>query len=223
VQGSLVAVCPRRRPVRTIVLGAFAALAASAALSGVLASGATAAGGVRACFTFRGAPVGNLTTTLEKRMTDGSFTYLGAPYRTDRYGCVTYSIHGWWQNRRVRVHAVGFVANTRYVLIANSYYYSGFGRGFYRLGTGFLRLYVLPAQTTPTPAQNSGSWDPGDWVGQMGGSPNNSAFCNQSPAMQVACYMDRHNMHGNVVSLDLDHDGHLAGVNDVDDSDPNRW
>jgi hypothetical protein len=221
MSASLPAVCRDRRLTRLAGV-ALAALVLSGALGGPLVSSASAASGVRACYTYRGQGVMNLRTSLERRWPNGTSTYLGAPSRTDRYGCVTYSIHGSWQRFPVRVRAMGFLANTRYVFSGISYLYAPAGGRFYRLGTRYLGLYLLPAQTTPAPSSTASPWDPGDWVSQMSGSPTDATFCNQSPAMQVACYMDRHNMQGNVIYFDGDGDGYPLGQ-DRDDSNPSYW
>jgi hypothetical protein len=40
--------------------------------------------------------------------------------------------------------------------------------------------------------------------------------------MLVACYMDRHGMHGNAVVLDYDHDG-VEDAQDRYPRDPRSW
>jgi hypothetical protein len=103
----------------------------------------------------------------------------------------------------LRIRATGVAANWRGVFNGYSYYYAPGTQSSYNLGEGRLNFYYLPA-TASTPPDDP--WGTGNWLDQMSNGGSGSG-CSSSPAMQVACYMDQHGLHGNVVVLDRDSDG----------------
>jgi hypothetical protein len=190
------AVSPSRRRIDAVVLRLLGALMLSLVLAGFAASEASAASHIRGCFTYNGRAIANVTTTTEYETTSGGWRQFGGQGHTLQDGCVDYNVSGRPQNWYLRIHAFAFIAGTRYVVIANSFYKSRPGTGSSRLGTGYLKLYRLPSVATPAPSANTfGGVNTSSWLDAMD-HPN----CNQSAAMAVACYMDRNGLHGNVIA-----------------------
>jgi hypothetical protein len=155
------------------------------------ASAATAASG---CFTYQGAGVPGLTTSLEYHARSG-WLPLGAPNTTGSSGCVRYTINGSWRNLHVRIVAGARLRDGQTVAWAASPYYAEAGYGRYGLGTRALTFYRAP---------DGDLWNvTGTWLAEM-----DHPSCNDSAAMRVACYMDANGMVGNPISFpDSDGDG----------------
>jgi hypothetical protein len=193
--------------------------AALGAASAFAPASASAASQLSGCFAYRGTPISGLSTNLEYLTTSNTWRWLGAVGHTNAYGCVSYSIWSpMWRTYFIRIRATGVVPAWRAVVSGSTPYYAGGDRRSYRLGTGSLSLSLLPA-TVPDPPSYSGLT--AGWLDEMSGS-NGSGNCDSSTAMQVACYMDAHGLHGNVVVNDADGDGVLDD-NDNYPQDPTRW
>jgi len=196
-----------------------ALVAMVAAVGFVLVPAASAANRVTGCFTYDNAPVTGLSTNLEYLTVSNTWRYLGAPAATDGNGCVTYTILArTWKTYSVRIRASAFVPEWRAMFSGATPYYAPGGSATYRLGAGTVGLYVLPASAPP-----EASFDglTNGWLDQMT-SGGGGGGCGSSSAMLVACYMDSHRLHGNVVVLDRDHDYHEDDVDRAPDN-PNLW
>lgn len=193
-----------------------AAAVAALAFAAMPASPAHAAAAVSGCFAYAGTAISGLSTNLEYQTTSGAWRWLGGVGATNRAGCVAYTIRGTWQRYRVRIKATGVVTSWNAVLDGATPYYAGGDARSYRLGSGRLRSTSIPRTA---PAASAWGVDTAGWLNEM---DNACTRPNLSPAMLVACYMDQHGLHGNVVVLDRDGDG----VEDQYDAYPNdrtRW
>lgn len=178
-----------------------AALAAISISTGALAPApASAASSLSGCFNYNGTRYQNLSTDLEYRTSSGGWAYLtGTRYVTGSDGCVHYTVSGSYRSLMLRIVATGSVPAWRGVFRGYSPYYSFTGKGASNLGEGKLGFYFLPA----TPAASEWGVDTSAWLNEITGSTS----CNSSSAMQVACYMDQHGLHGNVIVQSRDYDG----------------
>ena len=173
-------------------------------LVGFGAAPALAATRISGCFSYRGVRYQNLSTSVLYRNTLGGWSYLrGSGWRTNSSGCVTYNIGGRSQNWSLLIKATGAVPNWRGMFSGTSHYYApGYG-GSYYLGEGRLAFYYLPS-TAPTPPNDN--WSPGNWLAGMSNGGGGGG-CSSSDAMAVACYMNSHNLNGNVIVPYRDSDG----------------
>jgi hypothetical protein len=183
-----------------------------------LASSASAASRITGCFSYNGVRYNGLSTSILYKTTSGGWAYLnGSNGVTRGYGCATYNINGRYRSWYLRMKAVAVASQWRGFFSGATPYYSGSGNGIYRLGVARMRFYVLPAYVARPPVYSGLT---SSWLDQM----NNPCGANASPAMQVACFMDAHGMHGNVVVPPRQSDG--DGVPDYLDrwpTDPSRW
>jgi hypothetical protein len=162
------------------------------AAMGVLASSAMAASQITGCFSYNGVRYNGLTTSVQYKTVSGGWGALsGSNGSTRGHGCATYNINGVPRSYYLRILAVAMAPNRTGFFSGHTPYYSRGGNGRYNLGTGNMSFYRLPTYVAPPPSTNLTS----SWIDQMA----TSCGSNASPAMQVACYMDQHGMHGNVV------------------------
>jgi hypothetical protein len=183
---------------------------------------ASAASRISACFSYRGYAYRNLSTAAYSLRVSGTYKMIpNSFYRTDSSGCVSYTMSGSDINdSRVKIRASGSAPGWRGYLDGFSASYAPAGRGRYSLGRANLGFYRLPPAAPNPPVANGNQGGlTSSWMDALNGSVD----CNQSPAMQVACYMDRNHLHGNVVTVPRDFDG--DGVEDWQDNyvgDPSR-
>jgi hypothetical protein len=184
-----------RRASVLLACTAFAVLAIDTAPAG-------AASAISGCFRYQTTAITGLPTSVQYRTTSGDWAVLrNSLGHTDASGCITYNITGSVRTySALRIYAAGVVPAWRAMVDGATPYYASAGGSTYRLGTSSLRMRYLPASVATAPTSGTSSW-----LDEM----TNGAACTNdpSPAMQVACYMDRNGMHGNVVVLDYDHDG----------------
>jgi hypothetical protein len=192
---------------------------------GVLApADASAASRLKACFQNNGIRYRNVSTNTEVWTVGHYWRFFGGLGRTDSHGCVTYNVTGKAQNYDLRVRAQAVIPQQRAVFTGISHLYSNRHGDFYDyLGVGRLVLRYLPTYVPPPPSsQHFGGVDTQNWLDEMHGGSADPCTNNPSPGMQVACYMDSHNMVGNVIVLDRDVDGRLDDV-DRFPRDGRRW
>jgi hypothetical protein len=195
---------PRSRARARLAVTAVALVAAAGGLAGLGASSASAASRISGCFSYAGIRYQNLSTNVLYQTTDGGWRFLaGSVARTDSNGCIAYNISGRPRDWHLRIRATGAVPNWRGMFDGLTPYFGGGDGRSYQLGEGRLSFYYLPAtaQTPPDSNDLTSSWLDGMSSGGNGGG------CSSSGAMLVACYMDAHGMHGNVVVNDRDTDG----------------
>jgi hypothetical protein len=201
-----------RRTRRTLarVLTALAAVALPLALS--MPGNAAAAVGISGCFSANGTMITGLSTDVQYLTVSQTWRALpGSRGSTDARGCVSYTIQGDARRYALRIHAAGVVPAWSAMVDGATPNYGRPGAGRYALGTSGMRVSYLSTSMTAAPGFGV---DTSAWLNDMtdGGACSN----NPSSAMLVACYMDRHGMHGNAVVLDYDHDG----VEDAQDRYP---
>ena len=179
---------------------------------------AQAATAISGCFGVNGTMVTGLSTDVQYLTTVRTWHSLaGSVGQTDASGCVHYRISGAARRYSLRIHAAGVVPAWAAMVDGATPHYAPGRRRSYALGTSNMRVSYLPPSVATTPQADV---DTSDWLNQM---TDGSACANDpSPAMQVACYMDRHNMHGNVVVLDDDHDG-VENAQDRYPQDSRYW
>jgi hypothetical protein len=168
---------------------------------------ASAASRISACFDYAGTRYEGLSTNVEYMTTGGGWAYLpGTRGYTESNGCVAYRVSGRHRSWYLRIKATASVPLWRGIFSGPTPHYGPAGRGKYYLGEGRLRFFTLPA-AAPT-APSFGGVDTSQWLNDMTGG-SNGPDCSSSTSMMVACYMDRHGLHGNVVVpiRDYDHDG----------------
>lgn len=197
---------------------AFAVLmtAGLASAAGVLLPAqASAASRIRGCFVYNGVRYAGLSTSVEYQTTANRWAYLkSSGGHTLSDGCVAYNITGSYRRWHLRIKATAVVPQWRGFFLGSTPYYAPGDGSSYNLGQGVLRLWILPpAAPTAPPAASYGNVDTSQWLNDMSGGGGGGS-CSSSTAMQVACYMDQHGMHGNVVVLprDFDGDGRLDDV-----------
>lgn len=190
-----------------------------AMLTGGLASiaqPAQAAGAIYSCFSYGGQRYQNLSTFLEYLGTDGRwYAAEGTASYTRANGCITYHFTPSWQQYMFRVHAVALVPQWRGVFNGISPHYGPSGSQQYDVGEARLAFYTLPSNYQDPPVSRTLT---DDWLDDMTSSTYTST-CSSSSAASVACYMDSHNLVGNVVVPYRDFDG--DGVIDIKDNFPN--
>jgi hypothetical protein len=201
---------PRRRAVRVATL--------AAVVLGLAPAQAHAASALSGCFGVNGTAITGLSTDLQYLTTGGSWRGLPSSHgTTDARGCVRYTVRGVTRSYSLRIHGAGVVPSWNAVVDGATPHYASAGRRTYDLGTSNMRWTRLPAAMTTSPGYGV---DTNSWLDQM--TDGSACTNNPSPAMQVACYMDRHNMHGNVVVLDDDLDG-VENAQDRYPQDPRYW
>lgn len=206
-------VAPRSISPRQAVT-ALALTAALAAGAGAVApSPAAAASSITACFSYGSTPIRNLSTNVDYLTRGGRWAWLGAPARTDARGCIRYRMTGAHRRYTLRVRASGVMPQWRGMLDGVSPWAGHGGNHAAYLGRRGLRFSPLPAAAPPAP--RFGGVDTGAWLDGMSSGSAGSG-CSSSTGMMVACYMDQHGLHGNVIFFDYDGDG----VQDAYDSYP---
>lgn len=196
---------------RLLPASALATLVTLASLSASLfaASPASAASSVTGCFPYQG-----LSTAVYSQVPSVT-TYLyvpGSDAFTDPNGCVTYYVHDPdYQTVDLKIRASAAVPAWRAFLDAWPNVHATPGTGTANLGLTQMRFLLLPPRVPDPPraAALYGSQSLTDsWMEGMNHTPARGG-CQSNAAMVVACYMDRHDMFGNVVvpSRDSDEDG----------------
>ncbi len=189
----------------TRAIGLAVSLAVAAVVAAANAPAASAASEIKACFSFNGVRYQNLSTSVEYWTKGGYWGFLrGSAGVTESDGCVTYTIGGAPQGWYLRIRATAVVPNWRGVFDGHTPYYANPGTRFTWLGEGRLQFYYLPA-AVETPPDNWRFTD--DWLDAMSNGGSGSDPCSFNGAMAVACYMDAHGLHGNVVVPNRDSDG----------------
>lgn len=189
-----------------------ATFAAVVAIAAVGATSASAASRITGCFSYNGVRYNGLSTSILYKTTSGGWAYLPSSNGVSRgNGCATYNISGRYQNWYLRLRATAVAPQWRGFFSGSTPFYAGTGAGSYNLGTARMGFYTLPSYVARPPLSSSLT---SGWLDQM----NNPCGANASPAMQVACYMDAHHMHGNVVVPPRQSDG--DGVPDYLDRYP---
>lgn len=178
----------------------FAVVLTAAALAltagGLSPSSARAAASIEGCFSYAGVRYENLSTVLLYSQGGYWHYWANTRYHTNSYGCVRYNLAYKYRNVRATIKAAAVIPEWRGVFIGQSPYGSPKGRGSWNLGEGQLRFYYLPPEVDDWTGSTAG------WIDEM-----SSANCSSSAALAVACYMDSHGMHGNVVVVPKDTDG----------------
>lgn len=185
---------------RSAVSAVGAAVLTIAVAGALAAAPASAASGVSACFAYNGVRYQGLSTNLEYAESGYWHFFGGTLGTTLSEGCVSYSIPSRYRRVQLRIKADASVPEWRGMFVGYSPTYAPKGRRSWYLGESQMGFYYLPS-TVP----NASEWgvDTNAWLNEITGSVN----CSSSTAMQVACYMDEHNMHGNIVVLPKDSDG----------------
>jgi hypothetical protein len=175
---------------------------------------------ISGCFAYNGVRYSGLSTNVEYQTISGGWRYLSqSAGHTLSDGCVAYNITGRYRNWHLRIKATAVVPQWRAVFIGSTPFYGRYGSGSYNLGQGRLSLLIIPAAAPSAPTTAPGAINTNEWLNDMTGSPAaNNCSSSASPAMQVACYMDQHGLHGNVVTQPRDQDN--DGVYDDQDHYP---
>jgi len=182
-------------------------MAAVAATAAVVALGAptpaSAASRISGCFAYGGSRYSGLSTSVEFQLKNGGWAFLAAGRNvTGRNGCASYNISGRARTYHLRIAARASVPQWRGFFVGATPLYAPWDERSWYLGEGRLSFYVLPP-VVPTAPEWGGLT--GTWLDEMTGGAGPS--CSSSSAMLVACYMDQHGMHGNVVVIPRDSDG----------------
>ena len=202
VQTPLARLLRQHRSLKRLASGCATAAIVVVSVGAFAPAQASAAKSVESCFSYGGVRYQNLSTTLLYSQGGYWHYWRGTNWVTDSRGCVRYNISYAYREVRATIKAVGSVPEWRGMFVGYSPAASPRGRGSWNLGEGQLSFYYLPATV-----QTSSEWgvNTNEWLNEVSGSVN----CSSSPAMQVACWMDQHGMHGNVVVIpkDSDEDG----------------
>jgi len=184
---------------------AIAMSAAFTATAGALAATpASAAGRLTGCFSYAGVRYSGLSTAIEYQTRSGGWRLLAVGQKpTNSRGCDTWNVQGAARGWILRIRAVGLVPRWHGLFQGFTFHDAPAGNDAYILGGGALRFFPLPTEAPSTPPQLSSGGNPdnwGDltntWLNEM---TENGRNCSATPAMMVACYMDDHGMHGDVI------------------------
>lgn len=161
---------------------------------------ASAASSVTGCFGAGSVSVSGLYTQVEYRSSGRWYPVSRSLSSTGENGCVSYTLGGSLRNANVKIAAAGIVPAWNQMVWGSTPRMAtpGYGSAF----VGWSALYGV-ALTQESMTQG--------WLDQMSSPSGNTPFCSTSPAAQMACYMDQHNMQGDVVvpvPRDSDGDGY---------------
>jgi hypothetical protein len=177
-------------------------------------SAAHASSRLATCFSYGGQRWQGISTYLEYWGVDSRWHPLNGTESFSRSnGCIAYYPASDYRGYSFRVHAVGLVPHWRGFFNGVSPTYAPGGDGSYNLGETRLNFYFIPPSWPTEPSTNHGGLT-SDWLDDMA----QGCRAPSSAAANVACYMDRNGLVGNVVVPYRDTDD--DGFNDAVDNYP---